>query len=464
MGRYAYASVEEVLRYIVGARKNAQLYPEQHPAVRTELDALARALHPFVYGKTEFALHIVAGQLFLRDTALSRETLEFQQLVEDLQSRHIHTIVFGRGLTQDELYELVRVFNEPEKFWSQHAGNVGAELLRRGITHAQIGAGTVLGGASEHAGEIYRHTERQDAVVLNYRRAIDVLWRMGRDIIDKRSFNVKTVRASVNTMLRDLVEEKDLCARLTTMKSFDDYTYNHSVNVALVSMLIGDRLGLSADDIETLGTAAMVHDIGKLTLAPELLNKRQALTEEEWAEIRAHPVRGAQLILDQGIREDIAVTVAYEHHAGFNSQGYPSLMPGTKQHLFSCIVAIADVFDALSSPRTYRTQLSSHEAIKHLLRDGGRSLDPLLVKVFFSLTGLYPVGTTVQLNTGEIGVVHRNNESAPKRPVVKLLSDAEGAQTPPQLVNLEQVPEEQVWLKKTVAAEQPMDGPLPASV
>ncbi len=319
MGRNA--SVEEVLRYIVGARKNAQLYPEQHPAVRTELDALARSLHPFVYGETEFALHVVAGQLFLRDTALSRETLEFQQLVEELQSRHIHTLVFRRGLGQDELYELVRVLNEPEEFWRHHAGNVKAELLRRGITHAQIGAGTVLGGAHEHAGEVYRHTERQDTAVLNYRRAIDVLWRLGGNIIGKRSFDVKMVRASVNTILRDLVEEKDLCARLTTMKSFDDYTFNHSVNVALISMLIGDRLGLSTDDLETLGTAAMMHDIGKLTVAPELLNKRHALTEEEWAEIRAHPVRGAQLILDQGIPEDIAVTVAFEHHAGFNGVG-----------------------------------------------------------------------------------------------------------------------------------------------
>jgi HD-GYP domain-containing protein (c-di-GMP phosphodiesterase class II) len=425
---------------------------------------LTKALHPFVYGKKEFVLHIVAGQLFLSDVALSRETLEFQQLVEDLQSRHIHTLVFRRGLVEDELYQLVLVLNESEEFWRSHAGNAGAELLRRGITHAQISAGTVLGGARGHVGDVYRHTERQDTVVLNYRRAIDVLWTMGRDIITKRSFNVKTVRASVNTMLRDLVEEKDLCARLTTIKSFDDYTFNHSVNVALVSMLIGDRLRLSADDIETLGTAAMMHDIGKLAVAPEVLNKRDALTEKEWVEIRAHPARGAQLILDQGEPEDIAVTVAFEHHAGFSGQGYPSLMPGKQQHLFSRIVAIADVFDALSSPRTYRTQLSSHGAIKHVLRDAGNILDPLLVKVFFSLTGLYPMGTVVQLNTGETGVVHSNNESSPKRPVVRLMRDAAGAQTPPQLVNLQEVPEEQVWVTQTVSSEQMEDGAVPSLV
>ena len=463
-GMERHASVEEVLRYIVGARKSVQLYPEQHPAVRTELDALAKALQPFIHEKQEFALYIVTGQLFLHDTALSRETLEFQKLVDDLQSRHIHTLIFRRGLMEDELYQLISVLNERKEFWRQHAGNVEAELLRRGIVHAQIGAGIVSSGAREHAGAVYQHTERQDAVVFDYRQAIDALWHMGRDIAEKRAFNAETVRASVTTILKDLLEEKDLCARLTTMKSFDDYTFNHSVNVALVSMLIGDRLGLSTDNLETLGTAAMMHDIGKLTIAPEVLNKRDALTEDEWVEIRAHPVRGAQLILDQGEFEDIAVTVAFEHHAGFNGQGYPSLMPGKKQHLFSRIVAIADVFDALSSPRTYRPQLSSHGAIKFVLQDAGSTLDPLLVKVFFSVTGLYPVGTPVRFNTGEIGVVHSTNESDPKRPVVRLVRDAAGTQTPPQLVNLEQVPEEEVWIKQTVSSDQVEDSAVPASV
>ncbi len=447
------ASVEEVLRHIAGARKNVRLYPAHHPTVREELDALAAALRPFVLGATEMALHVVAGELFLGDTALSRETLEFRELVADLRARRIHTLVFRRGLTEDELYELVRLLNEPEEFWHDRAGNLASELVRRGVIHAQVGAGAVLDGAGEHAGGVYRPTERQDAITFEYRRAIDTLWHIGRDIIERRTFNVKTIRATVSTILRDLVEEKDLWTRLATIKSFDDYTFNHSVNVSLVSMLIGSQLGVSAEDLEVLGAAAMLHDIGKLTIPAEILNKRHALTEEEWFKIREHPIRGAQLILEGGLADDIAITVAYEHHAGYNGQGYPSLLPGKKQHMFSRIVAIADVYDALSSPRTYRPQMSPDEAVRHIVDGRNACLDPLLTKVFFNMTGLYPVGTIVKLNTGETGIVHGTNESAPMRPVIRLLRDASGAQTPPQLVDLLQMPEDQVWVERTLPAE-----------
>jgi len=452
-----HASVQEVLRYIVGARKNARLYPQDHPAVRTEIEALAGALHPFVYGDVELALHVVGGELFLGDTAMSRETLEFQDLVAELQSRHIHTLVFQRGLSEDELYELVQLLNEPEGFWLECPGSLDSELLRRGIVHARVRGGAVLSAAEEHAGSVYRPTERQNAVVIDYRRAVDTLWQMGRDVFEKRTFDVKTVRTVVATMMLHVAEEKDMCARLATIKSFDDYTFNHSVNVSLVSMLIGSQLGLSAEHLQVLGTAAMLHDFGKLTIPPEILHKQDALTEEEWVEIRAHPVRGAQLIIEQEVPEDIAVTVAFEHHAGFNGQGYPSLMPGKKQHLFSRIVAIADVYDALSSPRVYRRQLSPDGAVKHIVQGRDKDFDPLLTQVFFSVTGLYPVGTTVQLNTGEMGIVHRANESAPSRPVVRLVRDASGAQMAAQLVNLLHVPEDQLWVKRTMPAEQAID-------
>jgi len=444
------AGIAQVLQHIIGACKNAKLYPGNHPAVRAELEALATALHLFVRKDAEVALHIAGGELFLGDTPLSRETLEFQQLVTELHGHHIHTLVFQRGVTADELYELVQMLNEPDQFWHDRAGNLGAEMARRGVVHVQVRAGTLLGEAEGYLGDVYRPTERQTAVTEQYRCAIDTLWRVGRDILDTRTLNVKSVRATVGALLRDLVHEKDLCARLATIKTFDDYTFNHSVNVSLISMLIGSRLGLSPENLETLGTAAMLHDFGKLTIDPDILNKQHALTEEEWTEIRAHPVRGAQLILEQGSAEDVTITVAFEHHAGYDGHGYPSLPRGQTQHLFSRIVAIADVYDALSSPRIYRRQLAPDQALRYVIDGDGTHFDPLLVRVFFSVTGLYPVGTAVEFNTGEIGVVHGTNESAPLRPIVQLVRDTSGAQTAPQLVNLIDVPEDQLWVEKTL--------------
>jgi len=324
--------------------------------------------------------------------------------------------------------------------------------------NVRIRVGSLTVGAGEHAGEVYRSTERQDVVSLEYRHAIDTLWRAGREILKSGTFNVKTVRTAVLAILRDLVEEKDMCARLAAIKSFDDYTFNHSVNVSLISMLIGAQLGLASADLETLGTAAMLHDIGKITIRPETLNKQDALTEEEWAEIRAHPVRGAQMIIEQGEADDIAVTAAFEHHARYDGQGYPQLMPGKRQHPFSRIIAIADVYDALSSPRTYRRQLSPDKAVRYVLEGQNTHFDPLLVKVFFAVTGFYPVGTTVQLNTGEIGIVHGTNDGHPLRPLVRLLRDAGGEPTPPQLVNLAQVDQTELWVDKTIPTTYGKDG------
>lgn len=237
---------------------------------------------------------------------------------------------------------------------------------------------------------------------------------------------------------------------MATLKSFDDYTFNHSVNVSLISMLIGKRLGLSQPYIEVLGTASMLHDLGKLVVPREILNKPGRLTESEWRVMYAHPEQGAQKLLERVDAHDIAITVAYEHHSGYVGDGYPTLVPGKRQHIYSRIVAIADVFDALTSPRAYRTQLSPAEALKYVIDGQGTNFDPDLVKVFFRTTGVYPVGTAVYFNTGETGVVHDTNESAPVRPVVKLVFNSSGIEIVPEFVDLATISEKEVWIEKTL--------------
>ena len=231
-------------------------------------------------------------------------------------------------------------------------------MARRGIVHASVRAGKLLQDVKDQARTVYVPSEEQHEADNIYLQAVDTLWQINRDLMRSKTFSIARVRRTVGSILLHLVEDNELYARLATIKSFDDYTFNHSVNVSLLSMLIGTRLGLSPDLLSVLGTAAMVHDIGKLTVPTEILNKPMALTEEEWRIMQEHPLRGAQIVLEHSSPDDIAVTVAFEHHAGYSGRGYPSLLPGRTQHLLSRIVAIADVFDALTSPRLYRSQLS----------------------------------------------------------------------------------------------------------
>jgi len=229
-----------------------------------------------------------------------------------------------------------------------------------------------------------------------------------------------------------ILNEEASLVGLTTIRDYDEYTFTHSVNVCIFSVALGKRLGLSKLQLYDLGMAALFHDIGKSRVPLEVLNKTSGLTDAEWRAIAAHPWLGVLALFQvRGTQEFPyrSMVVAVEHHMKTDLTGYPKPVRPRQLSMYSKIVAAADGFDAATSRRSYQTvPYSPADVMKELRDNPRRGMDPVVVKAFINLTGIYPIGTVVVMDTFELGIVHAVNPLSEMlaRPLVRVISDAQG--------------------------------------
>ena len=277
-----------------------------------------------------------------------------------------------------------------------------------------------------------------------------------------QSPNIKKIKRVVQSIVDQILHDETSLVGLTTILDYDEYTFTHSVNVCIFSVALGKRLGLSKLQLYDLGLAALFHDIGKSRIPSEILNKTTALSDEDWRTITNHPWLGLLALFQVRGTSELAyraMVVAYEHHMKTDMSGYPRPIRPRELSMFSKIVAVADSFDAATSRRAYQPNpWGPADVIKEMRDNPRRGMDPIVVKAFINLTGIYPVGTLVILDTMELGVVHAINPIAEmlSRPIVRIIGDPEGnVQHPGELADLADRDETGMFRRTIIKTENP---------
>jgi len=269
--------------------------------------------------------------------------------------------------------------------------------------------------------------KRAQAIFQRSEAVVQEFWERARD---RNSFDATATRRVVHQLIDQIASDEETLLEFTTLKEFDEYTYYHSVNVSIYSIAVGIRLGLSRARLTQLGLTAMFHDIGKVKLPSDLINKPAEFDENDWRQIRQHPVLGALTLakmrqIDTEI--GLAMAGAFEHHLRMDGTGYPALTRPRELHLFSRIIMLCDVFDAMTSGRVYhKTRTSPDEAIRRLIYKAKDWYDPVVMKAFIHVLGIFPVGTLARLSDGSIAVVTRNVPQDPYSPEVMIVRDPSG--------------------------------------
>jgi HD-GYP domain-containing protein (c-di-GMP phosphodiesterase class II) len=239
----------------------------------------------------------------------------------------------------------------------------------------------------------------------------------------------------METMVNHIIEDEPMLLGMTTIKDYDEYTYYHSVNVSILAIALGHRLGISKKSLAQLGLSALLHDLGKIEVPKEILNKSVEFTEDDWKVIMKHPAWGALGVLKiKGVDEMSmsAFISAFEHHLNYDLSGYPKLRHKMTPSFFSKIIAIADQYDAMTSSRVYsRVPIPPDKTLSIMVDRGGTQLDPHLLKVFINMVGIYPLGSLVMLDTKELAIVYESNTNPDfgDRPRVIILVDGKGERT-----------------------------------
>jgi len=230
----------------------------------------------------------------------------------------------------------------------------------------------------------------------------------------------------VERLLEEIMTNKSTVVNLTDIRSHDEYTFGHSVNVAVLAILTGINLGYSRVKLFQLGMAALLHDIGKTRIPLSILNKPGTLTADEFAEIKKHPSYGYEIISEDPALGKLCAVVALQHHERYNGKGYPKGLSGGEIHHFAGITGMVDMYDALTSDRIYRKACPAYEAYEMISGSGNLLFAFSLVRAFLDNVAAYPTGTLVKLNTGEIGVVLETKKGYSLYPKVRILFAASG--------------------------------------
>lgn len=234
-----------------------------------------------------------------------------------------------------------------------------------------------------------------------------------------------TFKKLISRVLEELKNHTELFSMMSDVYLYDNYIFAHSLNVTIYSLALGLELKLSSSQLEILGLGAIMHDVGKMGVPLEILMKPGKLTEEEYNIIKSHAESGFEMLRKVETMPLLVAHCAYQHHERLNGSGYPRGLKEEEIHLFGKIIAVADVFDAITSNRVYKEALLPHEALEILYTGSGRLYDAKIVEAFRKSIVLYPNGLGVLLSNGEKGVVCRQNKGMNERPVVRILEKNE---------------------------------------
>lgn len=256
--------------------------------------------------------------------------------------------------------------------------------------------------------------------VLDYESDANTTKRMFQDISSGKRLNIDSANTIVDSVVGKSQDNSNMVNSIMQVRSIDEYTYYHSLNVSMLCVLIGRWLRLEDQNIRDLAQAGLLHDIGKTRVPLEILNKPGQLSSSEFSEIKKHSEYGYSIVNDiGGVSSEVAVAIL-THHEKEDGSGYPLGLTGEKLNLYSKIITIADIFDAMTANRTYKSKDTPFKVFELMQHGSFGIIDPVVLSVFLDNITSYYIGAKVRLNTGEVGEVVFMNRMNLSRPVIKV--------------------------------------------
>lgn len=419
---------QEFMKFLYRLINTARIYRDNNQLIRKGVGELKGVIDTLA-GRDDISVHLWRGRFHIRGERLQyRRDLAsvINGMVAYFTQRSIGQIIFfneSRNVSVEDFVAMIRLLNDsvmsddPPAWFEE-------KMLEYGFSWLQVIRKQDEELADKAASP---EVERYEKARSTYIHAVDTV----REVAQKACKGIvgvrKTRRLAQNIV--DLVkEDNSLMLGLASIKDYDDYTYTHSVNVALLATCLGRQINMSDISLEYLSVCGLLHDLGKVGVSKDVLHKQGELSVGEWDEMKAHPLIGVRKILRLNAPHKLRSRIIlgpFEHHLNPDMSGYPRTIFMDKLSLIGKILRIADVYEALTAQRAYRARAyAPDEALRKMWSERGQKFDPILLKNFIQMMGIYPVGSMVELNDGHFALVmDYPEESRNDLPLVLLLVD-----------------------------------------
>ena len=417
-----------ILSAMYGAVRALQLYPAENEVVTRGLREVKEQADWILEHEGGLSIWFAGNYLFVNDLQVRLDLHDYASLAAFRQVFRSHGV--GRmeadpKASADDWQSFLKAIAADPAPGQPPLEALQAELDNLGVSHINIGPPAPMfeGSEGEQAVEAARRT---------YTRSVKVARDMMEGLVLGKAIGARRAERAVLSVVDQVLKEPATMLGMLTLRDFDDHSYVHSVNVSILSVALGDYLGLNREQLFELGFAALFHDIGKVLIPPAVLNKMGWLNDEEWRLVSQHPDFGLLMLFNVEGFEELpyrSMLAVYEHHMKPDLSGYPRVIRRRRQGLFGRIIAVTEAYDAAIS--NYSKQFlpcSPDEAIRQLREAETGAYDRVLTRAFVNMMGIFPVATLVILDTGEMGVVvaPNPNPKALNRPLVRIIATSDG--------------------------------------
>ena len=402
---------QELITLIIGTGKNLSLYPRTHPTIQSSIKRANEILHKLLSAHREIVVAVIKNTLLIEKTPFYTTTKGIEEFIDRLAKIEVNGIIFSRTINEKELLILLEsLVLAPEELKKQ--GGIALRLKNLGVKGIEIKK---------------IEEDIKTEIFKTYTAARDEIFNIMSELRLGHIPEKTKIQEIISDLNDSMLKDKNTLLCLTMLQDYDEYTFNHSVNVGILSLSLAQELGLKSEELLAVGLAGILHDIGKTRVPREIILKPSKLTPAEWTEMQKHPVHGKNIIKEIGGISDVTSTYVLYHHLRKNLSGYPVPDGLTLQPDGSKIIAIADTYDSMTTLRPYQKRFDPRESLEFITSRTGEDFDSEYVKAFIRALGIYPVGSVIRLDTNEIGIVIKSNDTNPQRPFVKLILDANGA-------------------------------------
>jgi HD-GYP domain-containing protein (c-di-GMP phosphodiesterase class II) len=371
-----HSEIHDVVANLSGAITSMRLYPDQHPQVQKYLEAAHFELTKFLLVKEKTTLLLVNDRVVCDRKPLRDGGPHFAQFLRTLREAAIERVTFASGITKEELQGFLR-----ELIATDQRSVRGRDHVRLGKLDIAVNFGEV-----DTDGPLSEEQQEQIHAINTLCRArLEDIKEISHKIARQKAFSAKGLGEVVDTFVKAFAHGVSPLRMLASLKSADEYTFTHVVNVCILTMSQAESLGFQGDKLIEIGMASALHDAGKLLVPEEILSKPGTLTPEERSIMESHTVRGARYILGLDGVPKLSVLAALEHHLRFDGTGYPNMGNNWRPNIVSQMLIISDVFDAMRSRRCYQEPKPLEQIIDVLETEKGTTFNPFLVKNFLKL-------------------------------------------------------------------------------
>ncbi len=447
-GSQLQAQGRALLLSLYATAQSLRLYPMGNETVQKALAELDRSARRVLGDEGAISLRIADDFVFLNDARLRLDLSSYgaiSYVIRLLSRNGVGEIEVEDGVASAEWASFLALLLREDEVEDEEESPY-ARLVRRledsPVRHIRVGTERAAAEDDDAPSE----SVQKEAAKRTYAQSVEVARQVMTDTRLGKAVNVRRVKRAVQAIVDQVLSNEQMMLGMSTLRDFDEYTFTHSVNVCIFSVIIGQKLGLTKLQLYELGVGALFHDVGKQRVGSDVIKKSGKLTEDEWQRIQRHPTEGLLALFSMhgfGEAPWRSMLMAYEHHMKIDLTGYPRNERPRTPTLFSRIVAVADGFEAGTARRVYQHTPPRPELVLQEMRDNPRrGYDPLLVKALINVTGIFPVGTLVILDTHELAVVVSANPLPGRthQPVVKIISDSMGRPLPePRPVDLSMI-------------------------